>query len=133
MQKTLLSNLDETWDNVFENFHWLILWKSPFFLEKAREITFITKFSNNITMSSFSDNIDAVKNILMFEGFKCFNFTVEHFPTDTVFDSFHINAFNSDCFICMLIDSFVYNWAIAFSDSIVGIVRVIFDPNCIYT
>ena len=45
-------------------------------------------------MWGFPNNIIALKNVTMIQSSESLNFAIQHFPTDSIFYSFHVDGFN---------------------------------------
>lgn len=67
MQKLILTDFQETINDIFHNSEDLSFIHSPLFLEQRAEITFITVLGNDIAMRSLSDDIETLQDVGMFE------------------------------------------------------------------
>jgi hypothetical protein len=99
MQEAFLTDLNESGNNVLQEFDSFFLSESSLFLDKSAEIALIAKLGNNVAMWSFPNDIETLENIMMFDGSECFNFTIKHFSANGIFYSFHVDGLDRHNFI----------------------------------
>lgn len=85
-------------------------------------------------MRRLSNDVEALEDVVVIECGKCLDLAVEHFATDGIFDSFHVDGFDGDDFIWSkkkitgeIIGAFVDNGWESFSDFVVVAVGEVFD------
>lgn len=96
MQEIFLANLQVSVNNIFHNFHGFIFEQFSFFLEVGAQISLVAEFCDDVAVASLPDDIIASEDILVFEFGQGFDLAIEHFPTDAVLDSLHVNGFDCD-------------------------------------
>lgn len=95
MKESFITHFYKPTYNIFENFESFWLAHSALLFDQIAQVSFITVFSDDVTMRRLSNDIKALENVAMVQSCECLDLTVQHFTTDWVLDSFHINGF--DC------------------------------------
>ena len=73
MQKPLVSDLDESWNNIFQNPHCFDFSELPFVLEESTQVALVAEFRDNVAMRNLPDNIVALEYVAMMNCFQGFD------------------------------------------------------------
>lgn len=96
MQEFVLPHFNEPAHNVPQKFSGLLFTASAFFLQPFTQIPLVAILSDDVAVGGFPNNIVTLENVGMVEGCQGLYLAVEHFPTDSVLDSFHVDGFDSN-------------------------------------
>ena len=99
MQELILSNLKETIDDVQHEGQDLCLAHPAFLLEDGAEIALIAKLSDDVAMGGFSDDIEALEDVGMFQLGQGLDLAIQHLSADGVAHAFHIDGLDGHCLI----------------------------------
>lgn len=76
MQEISLSDFNEAIDDIFHDFEHFWFSQSFFLFEDGAEVAFITKFSDDVAVRGFSDDVVAFEYVGMLEFGECFDLAI---------------------------------------------------------